>query len=100
MVRLAGRGQNRDVVAFVQHRRAAGDDDMPFVFHRADQIAKLKNIIQLHDATPVQDASFRNLETHQLGVPLGKRADRQRLRTGKQTRDFLRGLQLRIDNHG
>ena len=87
-------------ISFIELSQPADGTCVDFISNSLTQIAKLKNIIQLHDATPVQDASFRNLETHQLGVPLGKRADRQRLRTGKQTRDFLRGLQLRIDNHG
>ena len=99
MVRLAGGGENRDVVALVQHRRAVGDDDMPLVFHRADQIAEMEDVVELHHAAAVQNAPLRDLETHQFRVSLRKRADRQRLRTGKQTRDFLRGLQLRIDNH-
>ena len=100
MVRLAGGGENRDVIALVQHRRAVGDDDMPLVFHRADQIAEMEDVVELHHAAAVQNAPLGDLEAHQFRVSLRKRADRQRLRAGEQARDFLRGLQLRIDNHG
>ena len=99
MVRLAGGGENRDVVALVQHRRAVGDDDMPLVFHRADQIAEMEDVVELHHAAAVQDAPLGDLEAHQFRVSLRKRADRQRLRAGEQAHDFLRGLQLRVDNH-
>ena len=99
-MRFAGGRQNGDVVALVQHRRAAGNDDMSLVFHRADQITKVENIVQLHDAAAMQNAPLGNFEAHQLGVSLGKRADRQRLRAGKQARNLLRGFQLRVDNHG
>ena len=66
VVRLAGGGENRDVVALVQHRRAVGDDDMPLVFHRADQIAEMEDVVELHHAAAVQDAPLGDLEAHQF----------------------------------
>ena len=97
---VPGIRQDGDVVALAQHIRAARDGHAALAFHRTDQVAKLEDPVQLHDAAAGQNAARGNLEAQQLRMPLGKGADRQRLRPGENVRDLPGRLQLRVDDHG